>query len=649
MRNFGTYFGINNLKFPDGGLLIISGENMWGKTTILNAVKWALYGEFEDRLGNPVLRRDMVNYDAKESDDWTLDVTLTFTESGSTHVVERSLQSRDGKTTPHSDADFTQNLYLKIDGRLVPSNAAQTQLSSVLPKEVSRFFLFDGEMLDEYEGLVLDSSSQAQAIKDSIEAILGIPALTNTVNDLGVVARDAQRRQRSLAKQDSQSQQEAAKAEELDVHRLATESDIREIRTGLDAKKTESAELGIWLTNQSAAEHDVFRLQQVVKDIMSLNKKLEHSALRSREIVIDSWLDLIEPITSKMLESAYEKQSHLTTLISERSDLENEKTNLEHLLSDGNCPVCNQVLLGSSEADFGSRLDEIKSKLTDKSSSHDELTSVRQAISRLSKIKAKATGPALKEIERQVSENTIDLVEMQNERHDLQERLANHDKALIAKNSRRRDQLVKEIGLREQSLEKLEALLKSLETQLKASRLKMGASSGPQLTRLNREVGLYDSLGDAINEGIRILRDQLRGEVEKSATDGFLKMTTEDGYSKLEINSTYGLSIIDRTGRTVALRSAGAEQIVALALVSALNKNAVRKAPVIMDTPFGRLDSTHRAKVLNYAAEMADQVVLLVHSGEIDMDRDANILDGKIASTYRIDRLSESRSALREG
>ena len=273
---------------------------------------------------------------------------------------------------------------------------------------------------------------------------------------------------------------------------------------------------------------------------------------------------------------------------------------------------------------------------------------MQQTISRLSKIKAKATGPALKEIERQVSENTIDLVEMQNEQRDLRERLANHDKALISKNSRRRDQLVKEIGLREQSIEKLEGLLESLETQLRASRLKMGASSGPQLARLNREVGLYDSLGDAISEGIRILRDQLRGEVEKSATDAFLKMTTEDGYSKLEINSTYGLSIIDRTGRTVALRSAGAEQIVALALVSALNKNAVRKAPVIMDTPFGRLDSTHRAKVLGYAAEMADQVVLLVHSGEIDMDRDAKILDGKIASTYRIDRLSESRSALRE-
>ena len=41
-----------------------------------------------------------------------------------------------------------------------------------------------------------------------------------------------------------------------------------------------------------------------------------------------------------------------------------------------------------------------------------------------------------------------------------------------------------------------------------------------------------------------------------------------------------------------------------------------------MDTLLGRLDPAHRSNVLKYLPKMADQVVLLVHEGEIDPERD---------------------------
>ena len=98
----------------------------------------------------------------------------------------------------------------------------------------------------------------------------------------------------------------------------------------------------------------------------------------------------------------------------------------------------------------------------------------------------------------------------------------------------------------------------------------------------------------------------LRARVEDSATDVFLKMTTEKvDYKRLRINDQYGLAIIHTDGREEEGRSSGAEQVVALALMGALQANAPLRGPIVMDTPFGRLDRRHTANILAALPSMA--------------------------------------------
>jgi DNA sulfur modification protein DndD len=157
-------------------------------------------------------------------------------------------------------------------------------------------------------------------------------------------------------------------------------------------------------------------------------------------------------------------------------------------------------------------------------------------------------------------------------------------------------------------------------------------------------VEIYDSLITIFSGGIERLRQLLKTDIERAATDVFLQMTTDKSYSRLQINDQYGLSIIREGNKEVPIRSAGAEQIVALSLLSALNRNAVRSAPVIMDTPFGRLDPQHRANVLSYLSMNVHQVILLVHSGEIDQTEDLGRISNYIDQEYLIERISGSRS-----
>ena len=123
-------------------------------------------------------------------------------------------------------------------------------------------------------------------------------------------------------------------------------------------------------------------------------------------------------------------------------------------------------------------------------------------------------------------------------------------------------------------------------------------------------------------------------------------MTTQRSYRGLEINDNYGLQIIDADGRHVPVRSAGAEQIVALSLIDGLNRTGRAAGPVIMDTPFGRLDLNHRENILKYLPSVTSQFVLLVHSGEIRKETDLAVIAERIGAVYEILEISSIQSQL---
>ena len=134
--------------------------------------------------------------------------------------------------------------------------------------------------------------------------------------------------------------------------------------------------------------------------------------------------------------------------------------------------------------------------------------------------------------------------------------------------------------------------------------------------------------------------------METLANASFKQMTTQKAYRGLEINANYGLSIIDSMGAKVSLRSAGAEQVVALSLIDGLNRTGRAVGPVVMDTPFGRLDPKHRDNILAYFPTVTSQFVLLVHGGEIRRETDLAPIKARIGAVYSIEEISETQSSI---
>jgi DNA sulfur modification protein DndD len=154
-----------------------------------------------------------------------------------------------------------------------------------------------------------------------------------------------------------------------------------------------------------------------------------------------------------------------------------------------------------------------------------------------------------------------------------------------------------------------------------------------------------EALLTIFKSAIASYRDSMRSKVGERASDTFKNLTTEKSFDHLQINKSYGLNLIIE-GKQVA-RSAGAEQIVALSLIEALNHHGRRKGPMLMDTPAGRLDKSHRKNIMDYLPKVVTQLAFFAHSGELT-DEDIYFDRSKIGKKYQIKRVGPFHSILEE-
>lgn len=165
MYNFRQYIDLQEVSFstdPDRNVTVLIGVNTSGKTTIIRAFEWCLYGKngFED----PVLLNSEVRDNMNVGDTQDVWVAVTFSHEDSNGQKRYTLKRKftylcnertkaEGKLVvglnkkPEEDLSLT---YLQADGQTktaIRRENISESIDRVLPQDLSDYFFFGGERI----------------------------------------------------------------------------------------------------------------------------------------------------------------------------------------------------------------------------------------------------------------------------------------------------------------------------------------------------------------------------------------------------------------------------------------------------------------------------------------------------------------------
>ena len=648
--NFMPYKGDTKIEFPQDdqrNVMIIFGENMRGKTSLLNSIRWCLYGKALGRHLRELPLHELHNKEAASQGDWSMEVRLEFESDGHFFSLLRRATKRATVAVPSRPEDFQVEVVLQKDRFAINGNLVEGEINRIAPEQVSRFFLFDGELLQEYEELLVEGSEQGKGIKAAIEQVLGVPTLINGRLDAGSVLRAAQRQQSRDLAHVAGLEGQAQKQTGLQVRVEAHEEDLRTLNDRLTKVKASRDLLDDDLQKLDSVHRSKIKLDAASARIKEVIQ--QQDAMNSNRLMLmkEAWKDLLQAKLAAKLGHLKDEERKVRDAAQRRSGLESKAQNLRDLLSNATCPTCEQEFDVAHRDNKGAQLGAIEVALAATDFDARQNDAVAHDIASVEKLMSVGVSHKVSAIDQEITRRDIELTKLENEVETLQVEIRGYDTAEIARKRVLRDGYLKDEGKLGNEIDLVKGKIDGVTKEL--AMLARALQNIPQAraSRSTEIVKVATALEKVFSESVEKLRERLRGSVQQLASDAFRSLTTQKTYQGLEINKNYGLRIVDDGGSQVTIRSAGAEQIVALSLIDGLARTGRTAGPVVMDTPFGRLDLQHRDNILRYLPTTTSQLVLLVHGGEIRRPDDLQPIASRIGAAYEIEEVNSRHSKIR--
>lgn len=633
LEDFGLYAGVTDLDLVPrqrlGGptpIILIGGKNGAGKTTLLEAVRLALYGRraLGARVGQAdyeAYLRQRINRNAATSAA-AVALEFDYAEAGTVHRyrVRREWAVR-GKS-------LVESLLLDKDGAAiasVPREEWHHFLQELIPPGVSQLFFFDGEKIGE----IADGEEDNEQLAEAVRGLLGIelvgrlrtdlglylarhqrdddgaPAarLESLIRDIGVAERNATVMGDQVAELVSARDSQARAAEQVRRRFVAEGGDAAVHRVRIEAERDEVGR-AVHRSEQELRElsNKLLPFAMAPKLIGSFRAALSRAkggdapvlSIGALEDALMAWRTGDGP-----KRDAAWTEKHWADL---RRFLESQDGAVSPAMTS---PAFREVGDGATAL---TRLSEVETVVRPRALALlDELDVLarrgRDLDVMLSRADAAASGIMLDEL-----------------------RLADH-----------------RVGSTETKLKGKQEELKLLRGQLvtmereRRRLLEEQAGSAAAIHRTELAARTALALADYERRLLDHKLTQLRAEFVRCFNHLVRK---RDLITNIRIDVTsFAAILIDATGREVpkAALSAGEKQVYAIAMLWALARTSGRPLPMIIDTPLARLDSEHRANLVErYFPAASHQVILLSTDTEID-DRLIGHLQASVSHAYRLD------------
>lgn len=645
LHNFGAYVGRHSFDLtiePGKPIVLFLGLNGSGKTTILTALQLILFGqhsepalEFGDRSGCSYedYLRGWVNHSVGADEGASLELEFTHTLGGvqrrmklvrawREHAARRLSKPRKEKIAgvevihTEQSAAIREAIDVLIDGQR--DNHLSTHwddsFDEFLPRKLAPLFFFDGEKLDAWSSGDLRES----LISETLQELLGLEVIDRTLADLTTMQReytksavppsvetDLQAHRNAIAQKEdiitTLVQQEAQANDEV----LRREKMLRKAETNLEQK-------GGRLWQQRS---ELQALLSAAESRLNLARQQLHMEKMDKDRRRRDWTDF--------LQLTRDRDSALLAALPEEFH-----SAVSAVLDTHTLPILPPELMrkksGGKKDEGGDTPGALRDPAGVAEDASAEVSRLKDLLSRV---------PEDFEITPLLADRDgcgADLQQARFRLYEISGQLTRHRTEL----ERAKAVLQREAEASVRELRQHQAAIRSL-ADCDAVRKELMEF---RQSLVERHTATIAMLFTEHYQGLLHKKNRLFEKAVLLPVGG----KSGDGATR------FGLTLINKGDIVDPDRfSAGEKQLLAIALIWSLAQTANISAPVVIDTPLGRLDSAHRKAVIeDYLPRAAEQVLVFSTDEEIEPDKHPNLPMTRVIRLEQIHRSQTRKKSL---
>jgi DNA sulfur modification protein DndD len=630
---------INFKKQKENDLHLLIGKNGTGKTNLLNAINWCLYGDEPHLSKNsellPILNLNSID-EADPDKDIKVYVEVQFNTGDSKSLVfNRNYVFRkyeNEKYPVRQKTEFEARIVdEKGNSELLNEEDAIASVERSVPNRIRDFFFFDGERLDNYF-----RRATAQNIRNAIFVISQIELLENKIErkleeTLKELRRDAGKTNPKIEETRNKLEEEKERLEDI---KTKIEESNEEISTAKEKIRECEAKL-----------HGIPDLEDLQQEKLELKSSKKHfKEIRDKKILEKqdelfefAKIIMVNPVIGKAINIIEEKRRNKE--IPPPADV----SLLEEILKNKVCSICGIPLNSKSET----HVKNLLKKLELSSFIATQLSNIENPL-RLYRDKIKQFKEQMNAITQEIITNEKELEKIEKRIDKIEKNLIGYDpekikewveqqriyEGLLADHQR---QLGFLLGKKKEVQEKVDELEKKFDEETKKENKAIELTT--QIDFCRKALNIVTKTKELI---MHETREKIQSETKKLFFDLIWKKQT---FKDIFISEDYDIDLIHFMGYPcLGSISAAERELLALSFTLALHKISGFDSPILIDTPVARVSDEHRENLGNIFVNISKdkQLILLFTPAEYSPEI-SKFSDNRASNKYHLKLSSDEK------
>lgn len=597
LYNFRPFMGEQQILFSTDekhNVTLVHAENGVGKTSLLSAVLWCLYGRLVEGVEQP---EDILNHEAAKIGENEYSVSLTIDYEGEEFEIIRK---------GYSDAKGHLAVYRIDDERgWLPIPESEAFVNSIVPSSMADYFFFHGE------GSV---GAHGKNIRAAIRDILGFEFAEAAIDELDFIERKYLKESTKLSGNPEMRTLEKALAKVEDEHKVAKEMKGRASKEEkiLHSERLKLKEEMKNINDVKNLEIERGKLENRYTDVSSKLQQLAHQevsfigkygwAVFARGLAkhADEFIDLSE-VQGKFPSPFYE-------------------TFIKDLLERGEC-ICGEPLHQHSEKQARVR------RLLASAANKELIERVSGARSKVVEIEilAKQAPDRWRTLREDVRAWESSAHKINQELDRIKEKIRDSDSEAAISLQNALDSVDIQLISAKRSYAVADSQQKASEVErVKLSgRLRVLEAENIKLNRLRYRQKAIACVKDLIKSKLEHAEKDAISDIEAEMTE-LLDKISRKNYTPildaenddLSMKNDMGITVGASTGERLLLNFVFISTLIKICRDRIAQKDEVlipgATAPFVIDAPFGELDDTYKSQTAKFLPKRARQVILFL-------------------------------------